>query len=299
MKFGTIAIVGKPNVGKSTLINSIFNETKVFSSNKPQTTRDLIEITFLNKDLFINFLDTPGLHKPKNNFDHFLNGAVKKALKKSDLVLFLIDPTRRISEEDYNCIKVLKSYKCEKVVLVVNKAEMVSSKKISELYDAFIDTEFKFVEKIAISAINQTGIKPIFDIANKYLDTYPGDVEELETQKKDVSEVFSVKEIIREVLFKHLLLEIGYGSAVLIDRFDYEENENTLYVDFVIVVEKESQKSIVIGKNGTMIKKINLDIRNKLKKIYACKIFTQSFVKVKKNWRKNDAWIKELGYKLN
>ncbi|WP_044891236.1 GTPase Era [Malacoplasma penetrans] len=297
MKYGIVSIVGKPNVGKSTLLNNIFEREVVISSNKPQTTRNMIEISYDSiEDCVINFIDTPGLHNPKNKLDLFLNSQVKASLKKSDLVLFLFDLSRDFDSEDEECLKVLKDFNCNNVVLVLNKRDLKSEEEIKNAKQS-ISKMFDFTNVLEINSKSKEDVSVLLNTIKEHIKEYEGEKKDLELLKKEVSDKFFVSELIREIIINSFRQEIPYGVAILIDEMKYEQDKNLLTIVYSIIVEKESQKPIIIGKGGSMIKKINISLRERLSDIYDCKIFTNSYVKVKKDWRNNETQIKELGYK--
>lgn len=296
MKYGVISIVGKPNVGKSTFLNSILNRDVVISSNKPQTTRNLIEVSYKDSECLINFLDTPGLHLPKNKLDHFLNSQVKQALKKSDITLFLFDASRDFDLEDEECLKVLKDFHVENIFLVINKIDLVEEAEVDRIED-FFHKNYEFKKTYKISAVNEEELGLFLESLKNEIKEYEGNIEDLSLLEKDVDDKFFVSELIREIIIKNFRQEIPYGVAIVINNFSYDKQKNMLSINYSIVVEKESQKPIIIGKGGSAMKKVNIELRNKLANYYDCKIFTTSEVKVRKNWRDNDTQIKELGYR--
>lgn len=296
MKYGKISIVGKPNVGKSTLINSIFKKEVVISTKKPQTTRNMIEISYRDDENLITFIDTPGLHKPKNKLDLFLNSQVKKALKNSDLTLFIIDLSRPIDDEDYECLKVLKDFDVQNVILILNKKDIVDQSKI-DLYKEELNKKFQFINDLSISANSDDDVQNLMKFIESKIQKYEGDILDIDLLTKEIDDKFFISEIIRSLIIKNYRQEIPYGVAIIIDDMNYDNSKNMLSIVYSIIVEKESQKPIIIGKNGSAIKKLNISIREELLKHYDCKIFTKNEVKVKKDWRNNDLKIKELGYK--
>ncbi|EGZ31292.1 GTPase Era [Malacoplasma iowae] len=295
MKVGVVSIVGKPNVGKSTLINAIFKKEVVISSSKPQTTRNKIQIVYKDDNSEILFSDTPGYHNPKNKLDLFLNSQVKKSLKNTDVIVFLFDISRKFDDEDQKILDEIKKFKIKKIILGVNKIDLVNEQDINSKIET-VKQQMDFDEIIFLSSKDQTNI-------DKLMDLLKSNLEEVDTnnfyEKESVEqkEEFFVSEIIRQVIINNFRQEIPYSVAVVIDKMDYDETKNLLTIFYSIVVEKESQKPIIIGKNGNTIKKLGILIRAKLSEVYDCKLFLQSFVKVKKNWRDNNEIIKDLGYK--
>lgn len=296
MKYGVISIVGKPNVGKSTLLNGIFKKDIVIATYKPQTTRNMIEVSYKDKDAIINFIDTPGIHKPKNKLDHFLNSEAKRALKISDITLFLFDSSRPFDEEDAECLKVLKDFNVENVYLIINKIDLLKNDELNTIEKELFE-KYDFKKVFKISATSQKDIDFLITELKEDINEYEGNEEEIRLLEKEVSDKFFISEIIRELIIKNYRQEIPYGVAVVIDEMKYDETKNLLQIKYSIIVEKESQKPIIIGRGGNAMKKINIQLREKLSEYYDCKIFTSSEVKIKKDWRNNDMKIKELGYK--
>lgn len=295
MKVGVVSIVGKPNVGKSTLINTIFNKEVVISSSKPQTTRNKIQIVYKDDDSEILFSDTPGYHNPKNKLDLFLNSQVKKSLKNTDVIVFMFDISRKFDDEDQKILDEIKKFKIKKIILAVNKIDLIPQQEIG-LKIEIVKQQMDFDDVVLLSSKEKTNI-------DKLMSLLKSNLEEVDTntfydqQSVEQKEEFFVSEIIRQVIISNFRQEIPYSVAVIVDKMDYDQSKNLLSINYSIVVEKESQKPIIIGKGGNTIKKLGILIRAKLNEIYDCKLFLQSFVKVKKNWRDNNEIIKDLGYK--
>lgn len=295
MKIGKIAIVGKPNVGKSTLINQIFKKEMVISSSKPQTTRNQISLLYEDKESQIIINDTPGYHIPKNKLDLFLNSQVKKALKNMDVILFLTDAKREIDEEDIKILDQIKTFKYNKLVLVINKSENEDATVIESIKNQ-LKKDFEFDKTFCISALYNQYVTELMDYIKSTLisSETPMVTDPSELEQK---EEFFVSEIVRKIIINKFKQEIPYSIAVVVDKMKYSPEKNLLNINCSIVVEKESQKPIIIGKGGQAIKDIGILAREELSKIYDCKIYLETFVKVRKNWRNNDQIIKELGYK--
>lgn len=295
MKVGVVSIVGKPNVGKSTLINTIFNKEVVISSSKPQTTRNKIQIVYKDDDSEILFSDTPGYHNPKNKLDLFLNSQVKKSLKNTDVIVFMFDISRKFDDEDQKILDEIKKFKIKKIILAVNKIDLIPQQEIG-LKIEIVKQQMDFDDVVLLSSKEKTNI-------DKLMSLLKSNLEEVDTntfydqQSVEQKEEFFVSEIIRQVIINNFRQEIPYSVAIVVDKMDYDQSKNLLSINYSIVVEKESQKPIIIGKGGNTIKKLGILIRAKLSEIYDCKLFLQSFVKVKKNWRDNNEIIKDLGYK--
>lgn len=290
---GNIAIVGKPNVGKSTLINAIFNQKISIINQKPQTTRNKISAHFVNEEFDLTFIDTPGFHLPRNKLDLFLNSEAKQGLKEADLVYFLSDITRPIDQEDEDLLELIADFNVPHKILVITKAE-TSQQEIIDQRIKELNEKWTFDKDIIISALHKININKLLDISKAYLEQL--DVVETNDSSTLQEDNFLVSEIIREQCLNLLKQEIPYGIAVLIESAKYDSNTNVYAINACIVVEKESQKSIVIGKNGSMIKQIGMQARKELLDIYDSKIDLRLFVKVDKNWRDNELKLKEFGY---
>lgn len=290
---GDIAIIGKPNVGKSSLLNKIFNEKISIVNAKPQTTRNKIENSFINEKYNITFIDTPGYHKEKNKLDSFLNKEVKLALKNVNLIYFLCDPTRAIDEEDIKLLTMIKNLGLP-IFLIITKKDLIHKNNINEIINS-LNHVTEFQEIIFISINDEDSILKLFKYTEKYLE-YTNEILDNTNKNTIQSDLFLVKEIIREQCLLLLRQELPYGVAVLIDLFEYNKNKNEFIINASINVEKESQKKIVIGLNGSMIKQISMNSRQELLKIYDSKIFLKIFVKVSKNWRDDEVKLKEFGY---
>lgn len=295
MKVGVVSIVGKPNVGKSTLINTIFNKEVVISSSKPQTTRNKIQIVYKDDDSEILFSDTPGYHNPKNKLDLFLNSQVKKSLKNTDVIVFMFDISRKFDDEDQKILDEIKKFKIKKIILVVNKIDLIPQQEIG-LKIEIVKQQMDFDDVVLLSSKEKTNIDKLMSLLKSNLEEVDTDTF-YDQQSVEQKEEFFVSEIIRQVIINNFRQEIPYSVAVVVDKMDYDQSKNLLSINYSIVVEKESQKPIIIGKGGNTIKKLGILIRAKLSEIYDCKLFLQSFVKVKKNWRDNNEIIKDLGYK--
>ena len=295
MKVGVVSIVGKPNVGKSTLINTIFNKEVVISSSKPQTTRNKIQIVYKDVDSEILFSDTPGYHNPKNKLDLFLNSQVKKSLKNTDVIVFMFDISRKFDDEDQKILDEIKRFKIKKIILAVNKIDLIPQQEIG-LKIEIVKQQMDFDDVVLLSSKEKTNIDKLMSLLKSNLEEVDTDTF-YDQQSVEQKEEFFVSEIIRQVIINNFRQEIPYSVAVVVDKMDYDQSKNLLSINYSIVVEKESQKPIIIGKGGNTIKKLGILIRAKLSEIYDCKLFLQSFVKVKKNWRDNNEIIKDLGYK--
>ncbi|MEF9985053.1 MAG: GTPase Era [Malacoplasma sp.] len=296
MIFGNVIISGKPNVGKSTLINAIFNKKVSIVSRKPQTTRNQINKLFVTDKYSIMFYDTPGYHTPKNKLDLFLNYEVRKSLKIQDITLFLFDPTRERDNEDDVLLSELKKYKISKIILVVTKIDLVNFTDEIKQKIEMLAIEINAFKTIYISSLNDKDIQKLLTLIVENLDDIEElDVHQLNNMENDNDKIL-ISDTIREVIINNFRDEIPYSVGVKIESFNYEIEKKLFKIFAFIIVEKESQKPILIGKKGLMIKKIGMLSRAELETIYDSKIFLSLNVKVKENWRDSNSYLKEMGY---
>ena len=287
--YGTVVITGKPNVGKSTLFNQIAKKEVAIISQKPQTTRNQINYVYATEDKEIAFVDTPGFHFSRNKLDNYLNSQIKNAYKYANIALLLIDLTREINDEDLEVIKIVKSFNIDNVILVFNKIDACEKQSIDE-YKQKVQELIKVNDVIEISALKNTNTDILIDTISKYLINDPIILKETD------SDNFIISEIIREQIIKNFYQEIPYATCVCIKKKNYDKITNVFEVYADIVTEKESQKPIIIGRGGRMIKRIGTDARHKLHEYYDCKIVLNLFVVVKNDWRNNPSVLKDGGY---
>ena len=289
MKSGFVAILGRPNVGKSTLLNILLDYDLSIISEKPQTTRNSIRGIYNDSDSQIIFVDTPGFHKPKQLFGEVLNEKVDLAYKNSDLVMFLTPSNQPIGPGDQMIIDKLKSIKNK--VAVITKCDIEMGKEIlDEKAQYLLKNNFKSV--ISASDKDPNCQKKIVSFIKEFMEEgellYPVD----EITDKPIR--FIVKEIIRESAINNLHHELPHHIAIQVDK--YQKENKTRIIEAVIFVEKDSQKGILIGENASMIKTIGKTSRLKIQRLIDEKVHLQLYVKVLKNWTKNPSKIKELGY---
>lgn len=268
----SIAIIGQPNAGKSTLINQIFNKKISIVSYKPQTTRNSIMALYEDNKIKILFVDTPGFHKPKNKLDSFLNSQIKTSLKKVTFVLFLIDSCKGFTENDEILLNVIKSYTISKIVYVLTKIDLNETINLN-LYREKLKTN----NLILINSFNKEHINNLINLIYSLIDN-----DDFISLNPNIdNDNFLIKEIIREQSLFLLKYEVPHSLAVEIVNKKYIIEKKLLTINANLIVEKKSQKQIVIGKNGEMIKKIGTKSRHELLKIFDCKIMLKLFVKVK------------------
>ena len=291
-KSGFITIVGRPNVGKSTLTNHIMGEKLSIVSHKPQTTRNNIQTILTREDYQMVFVDTPGIHKPKHKLEEYMVNSAKDSIRDVDLVLFLITPEGELGRGDKFIIEALKGQKAP-VFLVVNKVDENTQEKVAETLVNY-SKEYEFAEIIPISALKGKNTDKLIELMVKYLPEgpqyYPEDM------ITDVQEKFVVAEIVREKALKTLREEIPHGIAV--DIIQMKQNEKGKYtIEVELICEKDSHKGIIIGKNGQSLKKIGETARYEVERFLRARVNLKIWVKVRKEWRDNPLLLKELGYK--
>jgi len=291
-KSGFIGIIGRPNVGKSTLLNMIIGEEIAIATHKPQTTRNRIMGIKNREDGQLIFLDTPGIHKPVSLLNRHMVDAALNAFGDSELLLMVVEANAGCRDDDQLVLHSLRDVKIP-VILVVNKIDLVEKTTLLPLFDRF-STLFPFAAIIPLSALSGAGINILLDEVWKLLPEGPQYFPE--DMMTDRSERFIAAEIIREKAILLTRQEIPYAMAVVVDAFKEIEKNNLLRIQASIIVEKDSQKGILIGRKGTMLKRIGTEARLSLEKFFALRVYLELFVKVRKDWTNDARALKELGY---
>lgn len=290
---GFAAMVGRPNVGKSTLTNSLIGEKIAIMSDRPQTTRNKIMCIMNTPNAQIMFLDTPGIHKPQHKLGEYMVKTAESALDEVDVVLFLVDCTEKRGAGDDFIIERLKKVKTP-VILVVNKIDKLQDKsklfKIMEDYNR----QFKFAASVPVSALQDKEFPDLVQEITKYLPEGPNYYEE--DMITDQPERVIAAEMIREKVLRLTRDEVPHAIAVDIEDFKEREDGN-IYIRATIYVERESQKGIVIGAKGSLLKKIGQQARHDLENLLACPVYLDIWVKVKADWRNQDKALKHFGYR--
>ena len=294
-KSGFVSIIGRPNVGKSTLMNRLIGTKIAITSNKPQTTRNKIRTVLTLDEGQIVFVDTPGIHKPKNKLGNYMVNASKSTFSDVDLLLYLIEPSEYVGEAEEGIIEELKKTKTP-VILVINKIDKITNKEdllpVIDVYRKLYD----FAEIMPVCALKGKGTNELTSLILKYLpEGIPMYDEDTLT---DQPERAIVSELIREAALKALSDEVPHGIAVLIDTMKYRKNRdgNICDIEATIVCERDSHKGMIIGKGGSMIKKIGTNARYGIERLIDCHVNLKLFVKVKKDWRDSDFLVKNFGY---
>ena len=290
-KSGFVTIVGRPNVGKSTLLNEIMGEKLSIVSNKPQTTRNNIQTILTGDEYQIVFVDTPGIHKPKHKLGEYMVNSAKDSIKEVDLVLFLINPDEEIGRGDKFIIETLKNQKAP-VFLVVNKIDEFTQDRVAKTLQMY-SQEMEFKEIIPISALKGKNVDKLVSLMVEAMPEgpkyYPDDM------ITDVQERFVVSEIIREKALRTLREEIPHGIAVDIIQMK-QSPSGTWHIEVDMLCEKDSHKGIIIGKNGQCLKKIGETARYEIERFLHAKVNLKIWVKVRKEWRDSELYMKNYGY---
>ena len=292
-KSGFVTIIGRPNVGKSTLMNHLIGQKIAITSNKPQTTRNRIQTVYTDMERGqIVFLDTPGIHQAKNKLGEYMVNVAEHTLSEVDVILWLVEPSTFIGAGEQHIIKQLKKTKTT-VILIINKVDTVEREKILEYIDAYRKV-FDFAEIVPASALREQNLDTVVDVIFKYLPYGPMFYDE-ETVT-DQPERAIVAEIIREKALHALDDEIPHGIAVYIDRMKERRGQNIIDIDATIVCERDSHKGIIIGKGGSMLKKIGSNARYEMERLLDTQVNLKLWVKVRKDWRDSELMMKNFGY---
>jgi GTP-binding protein Era len=290
-KSGYAAIIGKPNVGKSTLLNRLVSVKIAATSKSPQTTRNKITGVCHFDEGQVILLDTPGVHKATSKFNKIMVKASFKTYDDVDVIVFVLDAKQKFCEEDKYVLETLQKCKVEKI-LALNKIDLVPKAELLPLIEEMSGLG-AFTDIVPISALKDDGMDVLVKSLLKRMPEGPQYFPE--GSYTDCPESFLIGEIIREKAFRLTRFEVPYSLAVMVENLEERENGMTV-IKATIIVEKDSQKKIVIGKSGGMLKEIGSSARRELERRFNCKVFLSLFVKVKANWRESDYCLKEFGY---
>ena len=289
-KSGFVSLIGRPNVGKSTLMNSLIGQKIAITSNKPQTTRNRIQTVYTDDRGQIVFLDTPGIHKAKNKLGNYMVNVAQRTISEVDVILWLVEPTTYIGAGERHIIEQLKKTNTP-VILVINKIDTVKKDEILAFIEAYRH-ELDFAEVVPVSALKKKNTEVLIDCILKYLPYgmpfYDEDTVTDQPQRQIAAE------LIREKVLRSIDEEIPHGVAVAIDSMKW--NRDMCHIDATIVCERDSHKGIIIGKQGSMLKKIGTLARREIEDMLECQVNLQLWVKVKKDWRDSDFLLKNFGY---
>lgn len=289
-KSGFVSLIGRPNVGKSTLMNCIIGQKIAITSNKPQTTRNRIQTVYTCEEGQIVFTDTPGIHKAQNKLGSYMVSIAERTLSEVDVILWLVEPSTFIGAGEKHIIEQLEKIKTP-VILVINKTDMVKNEEILRYIDRYRG-EYDFAEIVPVSALKDDNTGVLLECIMKYLPYGPAFYDE--DTVTDQPERQIVAELIREKALRSLDEEIPHGIAVTIESM--KTRKKIVDIEATIICERDSHKGIIIGKGGSMLKKIGSQARIEIEEMLDKKVNLQLFVKVKKDWRDSDFLLKNFGY---
>ena len=291
-KSGFVTFIGRPNVGKSTLMNKMIGQKIAITSNKPQTTRNKIQTVYTCDKGQIIFLDTPGIHKAKNKLGEYMDNVAEETLKDVDIVMWLVEPSDFVGAGEQRILKKIKTIK-KPVFLVINKVDTVKKEEILTYIDVYRKL-YDFDEIIPVSALKGDNIDTLMNLIYQYLPYGPMYYDEDTVTDQPVREI--VAEIIREKALKCLKDEVPHGIAVTIEKMKYRADGSIVDIDASIICERDSHKGIIVGKNGAMLKKIGSAARYEIERLVETKANLKLWVKVRKDWRDSDIYLKNFGY---
>lgn len=291
-KSGFVAIIGRPNVGKSTLMNHLIGQKIAITSKKPQTTRNKIQTVYTCEDGQIIFLDTPGIHKAKNKLGEYMVNVAEQTLKDVDVILWLVEPTTYIDAGEKHIAEQLQKTSLP-VILVINKVDTVKKEDILQVIDNYRKL-YDFAEIIPASALRGQNTKDIVNSLFKYMPYGPMFYDEDTVTDQPQRQI--VAEIIREKALHALDEEIPHGIAVTIEKMRERKGQHIVDIEATIICERDSHKGIIIGKQGSMLKKIGSNARFEIEKMLEERVNLKIWVKVKKDWRDSDTLMKNFGY---
>ena len=292
IRSGFVALVGRPNVGKSTLMNHLIGQKIAITSRKPQTTRNRIQTVFNSERGQIVFLDTPGMHKARNKLGEYMVHAAESTLRDVDAVLWLIEPEEKVGPGDRRIAQVLERAGLP-TILVVNKCDKVKKEIVRQTLESHRGL-CRFEEVLAVSALHGRNLDQLIDALFRILPYGPRFFDPDTVTDQPVRQIAA--EMIREKALRSLGEEIPHGIAVLIERMQEREDKKLTDVEATIVCEKESHKGIIIGKGGAMLRKIGTESREEIEKLLGTKVNLKLWVKVRKNWRESDLLLRNFGY---
>jgi len=290
MRSGFVSLVGRPNVGKSTLLNSIIGKKVAITSNKPQTTRNIIQGIYNEEDTQIVFVDTPGIHKPKYKLGNYLNKQAYYSINDVDVILFLVDASDVLGKGDMYILERLKESK-KTVILVLNKIDKMKKEdilaKISEYKDLY-----DFAEIVPLSALKKDNVKTLVEVLKKYL---PDNIQYFSQEEYTSMQLeFNIAEIVREKVFNLTEEEVPHSVTCVVEQISKDKNNYSINV--AIIVDRDSLKKIIIGKQGSKIKEIGISARKDLEELLGKKVYLELFVKTIKNWRDKEKYLQEFGF---
>lgn len=292
MKSGFVSFIGRPNVGKSTLLNSILNKKVVITSNKPQTTRNLVQGIYNEDDTQIVFVDTPGIHKAHNKLGKALNKQAYFTINDVDIIIMVVDITEKVGSGDKFVIDILKNIENKPVFLVINKIDKLPREEILSKIEEYMNL-YNFTEIIPVSARKKDNVDRLIEVIKKYL---PDNIKYFDSNTiTNSSPEFIISELIREKVLELTEEEVPHSTACIVEEL-YEEDK-IINIGASIIVDRENLKKIIIGKNGSMIKEIGIRARKDIEEYYNKQVYLDLFVKVIPKWRDKEKFLNMIGYK--
>lgn len=292
MKSGFASFIGRPNVGKSTLLNSILNKKVVITSNKPQTTRNLVQGIYNEDDTQIIFVDTPGIHKAHNKLGRALNKQAYFTINDVDIIIMVVDITEKVGSGDKFVIDILKNIENKPVFLVINKIDKLPREEILSKIEEYMSL-YNFTEVIPVSARKKENVDRLIEVIKKYL---PDNIKYFDSDTvTNSSPEFIISELIREKVLELTDEEVPHSVTCIVDEL-YEE-EKIINIGASIIVDRENLKKIIIGKNGNMIKEIGIRARKDIEEYFGKQVYLDLFVKVIPKWRDKEKFLNMIGYK--
>ncbi len=292
-KSGFVSIVGRANVGKSTLLNNFVSQKLSIVSSKPQTTRSNVVGIVNSEDYQIIFTDTPGYHKPKHKLGEYMIKSIYSGLKDVDVIIFVANIKKEIPSSEFEILDKIKESKARRI-FVLNKCDEISDKDIMKTLNRYSEL-LEFDEYIPVSALKGKNVDKLLELVVKYLPQGPKYYEE--DQSAVNNEKFFVSEIVREKILKLIRDEVPHGVGVEITTMKYDEDKKRYHIEGNIFCEKDSHKSIIIGRGGEMLKKISTYSRQDIERFLGAKVYIRLWVKVRSNWRDDNNHLKSLGYR--
>lgn len=290
MKSGFVSLVGRPNVGKSTLINEMVGNKVAITSSKPQTTRNIIQGIYNDSDTQIVFIDTPGIHKPNHKLGKYLNKQAYYSIDDVDVIMMLVDVSEKLGAGDKFVIEKLKEVK-KTVILIMNKIDKISREQILVKIDEYKDL-YNFDEIIPVSALKKDNVETVINVVKKYLTDTIRYYDETQITNKPTQ--FLLAEMVREKVFKLTDEEVPHSITCVFNNMEKGKNSYTIYVD--IIVDRDSLKRIIIGKQGAKIKEIGTLARKDMEALLGKRVYLELFVKVVKKWRDKEKYLSEFGF---
>ena len=291
-KSGFVSVIGRSNVGKSTLLNRVLGEKLTIISDKPQTTRNKIQLIYTDENMQAIFLDTPGIQTPKNKLGDYMLKVSMSTLNEVDVITYIVDTTEEIGKLDSEIIEKLRLVNT-KIILLINKIDKIASDKVNELVEMYTKVGI-FEQIIPISALNGDNVEGYLTSLRNTLPEGPMYYDKDSVTDQPIRQI--VQELIREKALINLSDELPHGIAITIEKFKERQDKNLIDIDATIIVEKKSHKGMVIGKKGSMIKKIGTDARIDIEQLLDTKINLKLWVKIDEEWRNKDSRLRYLGY---